>query len=193
MKKKGAAKKKSNPVSNPLPMVSKPLQSLDYVVWIFKNIIVGVFACFMVQYLIGSYKSYDWAYNDLMKGNYKTLRKYSHLSLDQKWEAKLGFDFTYWKYLRDNTPEDAVILYPTYDLFSPEGKKSNFKNAASKMQATRFLHPRKLVYHNEIEASRYGKIITHVAIVNGWGYEYLEYPVASKAEITVLPVRQPQN
>ncbi|MDR1096606.1 MAG: hypothetical protein LBL57_00585 [Tannerella sp.] len=192
MKKKSTAKKKSNPVPNPIS-TSKPMESLDYVIWIFKNIIVGVFAWFMVQYLIDSYKSYDWAYNVLMKENYKTVKKYSHLSLDQKWEAKLGYDFTYWKYLRDNTPEDAVILYPTYDLFFPEGKKSNFKNSASKMHAIRFLHPRKLVYHNERETSRYGKIITHVAIVNGWGYEYLEYPVANKAEITVLPIRQPQN
>jgi hypothetical protein len=187
MKKKDKMKKKNS-------SVSKPVQSFDYVIWIFKNIIIGMLVYFTVQYLIGKYKPYNWAYNVLMKENYKTAKKYKYISLDRKLEMKLGYDFTYWKFLRDNTPENAVILYPTHNIFFPEGKKSKFvREPASKMQALRFLYPRKLVYYNETETNRYGKQLTHVAIVNGCGYEYLEYAVANRADDTVLPIRQRGN
>jgi hypothetical protein len=129
-----------------------------------------------------------------MKGNYETIKKYKHLPLDRKWEEKLGYTFVYWKHLRDNTPEDAVILYPTHDIFFPAGKKSRFVGEpASKIQALRFLYPRKLVYHTETETNRYGKNLTHVAIVNGWGYEYLEYVIDNKVDDTVLPIKRQGN
>jgi hypothetical protein len=38
-----------------------------------------------------------------------------------------------------------------------------------------------------METSLYADSITHVAIVNGRGYERLNYPVATKEDFTVLP------
>jgi hypothetical protein len=184
MKRKEKETKGRKPALSP-----QPARSSDYAVWIFKNLIVGILVYFMLQHLISNHASYNWAYNILMKGNYATATKYKHLSLDQRWEQKLGYTFAYWKHLRDNTPEDAVILYPTSDIFSPAGKKSRFPGEpASKLHALRFLYPRKLVYHTEKETNRYGKQLTHVAIVNGWGYEYLEYAVDNKVDDAVLPV-----
>jgi hypothetical protein len=174
--------------------VSKSLQPFDYLSWIFKNIVIGMIVYFAVHYLIDKQTSYDWAYNTLMKENYKTAKKYKHFTFDKKLEVKLGYTFVYWKYLRDNTPEDAIILFPTHDIFCPKGEKSKFTGEpASKMQTSRFLYPRKLVYPNEIETNRYGKQLTHVAIVNGWGYEYLEYTVANKVDDTVLPIKRQKN
>jgi hypothetical protein len=189
MKKK--EKKKNSPVSKPK---SKSLQPFDYLSWIFKNIVIGMTVYFAVHYLIDKQTSYNWAYNALLKENYKTAKKYKHFTFDKKMEAKLGYTFTYWTYLRDNTPEDAVILFPTYDIFCPNGEKSKFPGEpASKMQTSRFLYPRKLVYPNEIETNRYGKQLTHVAIVNGWGYEYLEYAVANRIDDIVLPIKRQKN
>jgi hypothetical protein len=189
MKSKDKIKKKGKAASKP-----QSTQPFDYAIWIFKNIVVGMVVYFMIQYLINNDTPYKWTYNTLIKGNYETIKKYKYLSLDQKWEGKLGYNFTYWKYIRDNTPEDAVILYPTNDVFFADGKKSKFdKEPASKIQALRFLYPRKLVHHNEMETNRYGKQITHVAIVNGWGYEYLEYAVSNKVENTVLPIKRQKN
>jgi hypothetical protein len=194
MKNKDNTKRKSNLISK--PQSAKPL---DYVIWIFKNVIIGLFVyLFVFYYLIDPDKHsyYNWAYNTLMKGNYETVKKYDTLSLDQKWEAKLGYTGAYWKYIRDNTPEDAVILFPTSEIFMPEGKKTQFVGEpAGKINALRILYPRKIVFHNEIETNRYGKQLTHVAIANGWGYEYLEYPVpvTNRTDNTVLPIKQPEN
>jgi hypothetical protein len=188
-RKEDKRKEKNNSISKP-----QSVQPFDYAVWILKNIIAVLFVYFTIQYLIDKQPSYNWVYNILMKENYKTIKKYKSLSLDQKWEGKLGYDYAYWKYLHDNTPEDAVILYPTSDIFFPEGKKTDFERvAADKIQALRFLYPRKLVYHNETETNRYGKQLTHVAIANGWGYEYLEYTVVNKVDNTVLPIKQHNN
>jgi hypothetical protein len=189
MKKKVTVQKKNSPVSKP-----KSVQPFDYAVWIFKNIIIGLCVYFAIHYIIDKHKSYNWSYNTLMKDNYNTIKKYKALSLDRKWEIKLGYTFTYWKYLRDNTPENAVILYPPHDAFFPKEKKTQFTGEpANKIAASRFLYPRKLVSHNEIETNRYGKQLTHVAIVNGWGYEYSGYPVNNKVDNTVLPVKHPTN
>jgi hypothetical protein len=189
MKNKRTVKNKNKPVSKP-----QSLQTIDYVVWFFKNIITGLFAYLIIHSIIDNQDSYNWAYNTLMKGNYKIIKKHRMLPLDQKWEAKLGYTFTFWKFLRDNTPEDAVILYPTADIFFPQGKKSQFTGEpANKIKALRFLYPRKLVYHNETETNRYGKQLTHVAIVNEWGYEYLEYAVNNKGGNTVMPIKYSEN
>jgi hypothetical protein len=192
MKNKEKIKGKNNSLSKP-----QSAQTFDYVIWIFKNVIIGLLVYLIVfHYLINTnnHPYYDWAYNTLMKGNYETAKNYDTLSLDQKWEAKLGYTCAYWHYIRNNTPEDAVILFPTHDIFMPEGKKTQFAGEpAGKLNALRFLYPRKIVYHNEIETNLYGKQITHVAIANGWGYEYLEYPVNNKIDNTVLPVKQPEN
>ncbi|MDR1181773.1 MAG: hypothetical protein LBL13_07325 [Bacteroidales bacterium] len=189
MKKNDKIKRKSNPVSKP-----RPVQPFDYAIWIFKNIIIGVVIYLAIFKLIEKQPSYNWAYNTLMKGNYDLIKQNDTLSLDQKWVAKLGYTCAYWNYLRDNTPEDAVILFPTHDIFMPEGKETQFAGEpAGKINALRFLYPRKVVLQNEIETNRYGKQITHVAIANGWGYEYLEYPANNSVANTVLPIKQPEN
>ncbi|MDR0605404.1 MAG: hypothetical protein LBG80_13975 [Bacteroidales bacterium] len=198
MKKKDTIKGKNNPTSQSQSQSkSKSPQVLDYIIWIFKNVIIGTIIYFIVVSTINSkerFPYYDWAYNTLMKGNYETIQQYDTLSLDQKWEAKLGYTGAYWIYIRNNTPEDAVILFPTHDIFMPEGKTTLFVGEPiNKISISRFLHPRKVVQYNEIETNRYGKQLTHVAIANGWGYDYLEYPVANKIDNTVLPIKQTEN
>jgi hypothetical protein len=189
MKNKDKIKKKNNSLSKP-----QSPQGFDYIIWIFKNAIIGLIIYLIVFQLIEKQPSYNWAYNTLIKKNYELIKENDTLSLDQKWESKLGYTCSYWKYLRDNTPEDAVILFPTHDIFIPEGKKTLFVGEpAVKIEALRFLYPRKIVHHDEIETNKYGKQLTHVAIANGWGYEYLEYPVANRAENTVLPIKQPED
>jgi hypothetical protein len=194
MKKKKVIKGKNNPTSK---SQSQSPQVFDYAIWIFKNAIMGTIIYLIIVSTINNkdrFSYYDWAYNTLMKGNYETIKQYDTLSLDQKWESKLGYTGAYWIYIRNNTPEDAVILFPTVDIFMPEGKTTQFVGEpANKISVLRFLHPRKVVLHNEIETNRYGKQLTHVAIANGWGYDYLEYPVLNRIDNTVLPIKQAEN
>jgi hypothetical protein len=119
-----------------------------------------------------------------------------NLTLDERYTAKLGSAYTYLMYIKSQTPENAVILYPSVEEFFPKDKNSIFpgnSGVSGKIWALRFLYPRKLVLPSEMETNRYAKDITHVAIVNGYGFERLNYPVENKFEHGVLPVNNPQS
>ncbi|MDR0769362.1 MAG: hypothetical protein LBE71_05615, partial [Dysgonamonadaceae bacterium] len=69
--------------------------------------------------------------------------------------------------------------------------ESPFKqDVSNKLWALRVLYPRKLVTPSEMETNRYAKDITHVAIVNGRGYERLDYQVENPVTHGVLPVKR---
>lgn len=109
---------------------------------------------------------YRWVYHDLLKENMTLIRQYPHLTFDQKMELKLGMDYSFLMYIRNVTPPNAVILYPSPEAFRREG--SPFTHGIdNKICASRFLHPRKLVLESEWDESRYAGRITHAVIVNG--------------------------
>lgn len=134
---------------------------------------------------------YHWVYADLLKGNLEIAKKYPQLTFDQKMQMKLGFDYRYLMYVRDATPEDAVIRYPSGAAFGKKG--SPFKHISNKIFATRFLYPRKLVQENEMGTSKYAGKITHVAIVNGEVPAGVALPADSIPLHTVLSVKPRSN
>ncbi|MDR1918547.1 MAG: hypothetical protein LBQ65_02740 [Tannerellaceae bacterium] len=165
------------------PQASNPLR------WFVKNAFVASIVGVLVFQCIEEQAGYHWVYDTLLKGNMQTIRQYPDLTVDQRNELKLGFDYAYLRFLKNATPEDAVILYPSQEDFFPEDKPSPFKHEISnKVWGLRFLYPRKLVLPSEMETSRYASAITHVAIVNGRGYERLSYTVSDIQEHGVRPV-----
>jgi hypothetical protein len=156
---------------------------------IVKNIAAAGVAALCVYAFLNLQVGYNWAYYSLLKGNLAIIKENPSLTLDQKNEMKLGTDYAYLRFLKHATPEDAVILYPAHGDFFPEGVESPFKqNISNKTWGLRFLYPRKLVLPSEMETNRYAGSITHVAIVNGRGYERLSYPVEGGLEHGILPV-----
>lgn len=163
-----------------------------------KNVCVALVAGFFLFKCLEVQQGYKWAYYSLMKGNMATIRENPHLTLEQRNEMKLGFDYAYLQFLKNATPEDAVILYPSREDFFPEGVESPFKqDVSNKIWALRFLYPRKLALPSELEiggsqmeTNRYAKDVTHVAIVNGRGYERLDYEVETPVVHGVLPVKR---
>jgi hypothetical protein len=190
--KQNASKKHST--SNNKVSTNNHSVALSYLIWFFKNAIAGVICYILIFQCIEGSQGYNWVYNSMLKENYKLIQKHPNLSMEKKLGSKFGFNYAYFKYITDHTPEDAVILYPNYDAFFPKGRESKFTSEPfNRIYATYFLYPRKLVYPAEIEKTVYGKQITHVAIVNGWGYDYLEYQVANHVDNTVLPIKQPEQ
>ena len=134
---------------------------------------------------------YDWLINSYLKGNLQMAKENSHLTMEERMSAKMGTDFSFLLYLRDNTLSDAVILYPTKADFTHDfmGQKSPFAGQiVDKLSAVRWLYPRRVVMHEEMGKSSWTKKVTHVAIVNGQGREYLSYPVDTTYNIGVLPI-----
>lgn len=158
-----------------------------YAIWILKNVAFMLLALFVVRYALTKQPAYHWVFSSLLKENYAMIKRNPHLTFDQKMQMKLGVDYEYLYFIRQVTPENAVILYPSQKAFRKEG--SPFKHEISnKLFATRFLYPRKLILESELENSPYAKQITHVAIVNGEGKNRLPYPVESDVQHAVLPV-----
>jgi hypothetical protein len=166
-------------------------QASGFWLWLIKNACAACVAGVLLSECIEVQQGYNWAYNSLLKGNMATIRANPNLTTDQKNEMKLGFDYAYLRFVKNMTPEDAVILYPSSGDFFPEGVESPFKqDISSKIWGLRFLYPRKLVLPHEMETNRYAKDITHVAIVNGRGYERLNYEAENPAEHDVLPLKR---
>ncbi|MDR2118696.1 MAG: hypothetical protein LBP25_04090 [Tannerellaceae bacterium] len=177
-------KKKNTP-----PRQEKPSPANRFL-RILKNLFFAFLAGFLLLKAMESNDGYKWAYT-MLTGNMKTIRANPNLSIWEKNEMKLGVDFAYVRFLKESTPENAVILYPAYEDFYPKDKQTPFKQEVyNKIWALRFLYPRILVLPSELETSRYAPDITHVAIVNGRGYERLNYTVENMQEFGVLPVKQ---
>ncbi|MDR1344002.1 MAG: hypothetical protein LBJ39_01490 [Tannerellaceae bacterium] len=159
----------------------------NYLPWFLKNICAAVIAGFILSKCIDLQEGYNWVCNSMLKGNMELIKANRGATLEQRTEFKLGFDYQYLLFIRNATPEDAVILYPSAQDFFPEGIESRFKqDVSNRIWALRFLYPRRLVLAREME--RYAGRITHVAIVNGRGYERLGYEAEEMVEFGIFPL-----
>ena len=163
----------------------------NYFSWILKNILFAGLAmsAIYVVFQFEANKTLLYA----LRVDMDIIRKnpIKNTTLDQRYSIVLDDTYSYMTTIKENTPIDAVILYPEYDAFFPTNKSPTFKHwgVANKMWAIRFLYPRTIVKVSELETSLYKEKITHVAIVNGFGQEYLSYKLDDENDIFgVLPV-----
>ena len=189
MKNSSAKSQQQAPAKNKSNVKAQKAQSGITVSWVIKNLVAVAIVLFLLNKLvIGMQPGYNWAYN-MLKGNLEVTQHYAHTTTDQRFEMKLGLAHVYLRYLKENTPPDAVILLPSKEAFYPEGAERIFSGEPyNKLWATRFLYPRRVVLPSELGKTPWSQKITHVAIVNGVGYEYLNYDVDHKVAHTVLPV-----
>lgn len=158
-----------------------------------RNILFGFLAFLLILLCYKQQPGYKWTYDNLLRGNMEVIKKYRHLSTDKRNEMKIGFTYVYLRYLKQNTPDSAVILMPRSPAFRRKDVRNPFGGEPwHKIWAARFLYPRKIVYEGEKD-NKYADHITHVAIVNGWGYDQLDYQVAQKVDNTVLPLHWSPN
>lgn len=71
----------------------------------------------LIYTLFCHFPAYHWVYADLLKKNMAQKKRYPHLTFDQKMQIKLGADYQYLMYLREATPQNAIILYPSATAF----------------------------------------------------------------------------
>lgn len=154
-----------------------------------KNIIALLLTLLLISFCYKNNLGYNWVYNGLLKGNFEVIQKYKNLTVDQRTEMKLGYNYAYLRYVRKLTPDSAVILMPGSDAITlKEGPSEITQSLFVKLWVTRFLYPRKIIYDFETDNEFYNRI-THVAIINYWGYDKLSYQVDRKVKDAVLPVR----
>jgi hypothetical protein len=154
------------------------------------NILITIVLLILFYVVYQSVSGYQFVVDRLVLANLKIIKEYPKISTQKKYEAKLGFDYNYVQYVKKNTPEDAVILMPSREIF----EKGDFNTRGAwgvktKEWGTYFLYPRIIVTEEDstVNPQLYEKI-THIMIVNEWGYDKLEYPVQTKHKHAVLPI-----
>ena len=125
---------------------------------------------------------------EMLKSNYETIKQYPDATIDQRLGMKLGFNYAYLKHVKDNTPEDAVILFPPREIILKQ--PTQFTTAEfSPIWIHSFIYPRKVI----MDGTEITTPITHVAVMNGWGYDKLAYQVENKHENAIYPINYPSN
>jgi len=164
----------------------KTTQSKSFTKIILVNVISLVVGCIILNYY-SKRNEIEWL-KDMLKSNYEIIKKYPNATVDERLGIKLGFNYAYLKYVRDNTPEDAVILFPTRDIILKQ--PTQFTEAdLSQQWIYSFIYPRKVL----IEGTGATDKVTHIAIMNGWGYDKLPYQVENKHENAIYPINYPSN
>ncbi len=143
--------------------------------------------------LLASYNDgYGWFYDKLLKNNFVFMNEAPNMTYHEKMYYKLGFSWKYLNFIKENTPEDAIILMPPDSIFLPRNKKSDFNSSIlSKEWSSYFVYPRKLVYEREKTSSPLYKQANYIAIVDYCGYSKLPYEVKAniRTQYSVLPMQ----
>ena len=84
-----------------------------YAVWLARNVLFMVLALLLVKYTLTKQPAYRWVYSSLLKENMATIKKHPELTFEEKMKMKLGVDYDYLLFIKQATPENAVILYPS--------------------------------------------------------------------------------
>jgi hypothetical protein len=180
--------KKQKKIPQAGPKSANVPQKLSKGTWILRNIFLLFCAVLLTKCLFSGHSSYRWTLG-MLKNSTAFIRNNPSISFNEKMYVKLGKSYDYLYMIRQNTPPDAVILYPSQKAF--QKKDSPFtQEIYNKMYATRFLYPRKLVQPDELQTNEYANQINYVAIVNGVGANYLPYPVDSTLQTAVLPIKR---
>jgi len=136
-------------------------------------------------------QGYLWMWKGYLVPNWEYIGQNAKATVDKRLEMKLGLDYSFLNYIKQNTPEDAVILFPLPEhIIEKNGDMQLTSNVSWKHWATHFIYPRRIVYKSEAETNPLYEHYTHVAICAGHGYEDLEYGVVEKAAFAIAPRRR---
>ncbi|MDR2691878.1 MAG: hypothetical protein LBB73_06215 [Dysgonamonadaceae bacterium] len=157
-----------------------------------RSMAVAIAGCFLLYPVISGDEGYRWVWNSLLKGNWVFIREHRKASLEERNEMKLGFNYVYLCYVKKNTPEDAIILFPLQKHITEQsGNMKLGGEIAGKSWVTHFIYPRRALYKDEESTNPLYGQVTHVAVIAGHGYEDLEYEVQEKPAFAVFPKKHP--
>ena len=163
-----------------------------------RNLLVSFVLVFLMVLLYASIPGYNFAIKEVAIRNKEKIEQIEtrrlnanmpELTMEDKRLFKIE-DYWYIQFIRERTPTNAVVLLPPHTAVdtTPE---FNLLNSSEWMEY--FLFPRLCISEDEKNTKKelYSRI-THVAIVNNWGYEHLKYEPNGRPLATVLPIESPK-
>ncbi|MFN8308857.1 MAG: hypothetical protein U0T73_02740 [Chitinophagales bacterium] len=163
-----------------------------------RNLLLTFGLLLLILVLYVTIPGYNWAITEMAVRNKQLIDRIEtrrlnagmpELTMENKRLFKIE-DYWYIQYLRERTPMNAVILLPPKAAIdsTPE---FNLLNDPEWVEY--FLFPRLCISEDwKNRAPELYKKVTHVAIVNGWGYDHLKYEPQSRPSEAVLSIESPK-
>jgi hypothetical protein len=150
-------------------------------------------------------KGYHWAIHDLALKNLENIEQVKEElhrtgadSTEQSlFEAKMAMrvgNYSFIRYITENTPENAVLLLPEGDAEVSNNSRWNFIYDPEWMEY--FIYPRLCVaIGRENEHPDLAKRVTHLVVIEGKGYDKLKYFIPEDQRPTegVFPINEPPS
>ena len=161
-----------------------------------RSLLLGVCGILLIHLAVSFNRGYGFVVNNLLISNWKFIKENKSLSPEERYMSRLGFTYAFVDYIAKSTPETAVLLFPEKEYIRAKGSQEIREEMTHKVWLASFLYPRKVVFEDERGVNPLVEQADYVVIVNGKGYDSLEYEVSQKGEYAVLPVKWedlPQN
>lgn len=186
-----------NKPTRPTPSPARPVpRRRSIFAWTVRNLALLLVSILLLSTLRSTTYG-NWLWNYYAKANLQFIQSYPDLTLDERLAAKLGSDYRFLLFLREQTPEDAVLYYPTGDDFrsvrDQSGQSLFSGQLTDKLTAVRFLYPRRIVVEKELHKTSYTDSLTFITILSPRNRELIPYPIDPAFTIGVLPVTPPDS
>jgi hypothetical protein len=164
-----------------------------------RNLVVTFVLMFILLLLYVTIPGYNYAIKEVAISNKQRIDQIETRRLnfdlpELRQEDKLLFrieDYWYIQFITAHTPDTAVILLPPRSAIDTTPEFSQL-NDPEWMEY--FLYPRLCISEDQKNTKKdlYAKV-THVAIVNSWGYDKLKYEPKERPTETILPIEKPKD
>jgi hypothetical protein len=101
----------ANTASLPATSPQRPLKLF------IKNILLLAGSIILLLMMKSYNNGYKWTYETLLRDNLIFMNEAKKMTDEEKMEYKLGFSWKYMNFIKENTPEDAIILMPPDTVF----------------------------------------------------------------------------
>jgi hypothetical protein len=194
------------------PSIVKGSGSGSWLTFLFKpyNLLFGLIAVLFLVWCNKNVLSYNWVYNSLLKDGYKYCglvqneinnrtqgvsdpKMKRQIAYDTKYEAKIGTEFMILKMIRDNTPPNAIILFPPPLILTQKTTELTLRyEIGMKPWASHFLYPRTIVYEQEKGKNPFYEKAQYIFVLHGWGFDHLDYEPKQRNQVDILPLHKSQ-
>jgi len=164
-----------------------------------RNLVITFVLMFILLLLYVTIPGYNYAIKEVAISNKQRIdqietRRLNFNLPELRQEDKLLFrieDYWYIQFITAHTPDTAVILLPPASAIDTTPEFSQL-NDPEWMEY--FLYPRLCISEDQKNTKKelYAKV-THVAIVNSWGYNKLKYEPKERPTETILPIEKPKD
>ncbi len=164
----------------------KSLHSWFKQVFGFRSILMLSAGLIILTTTIKNNAGYNWAWNNLLTGNWKIIRANRSATIADRYAMKMGFTAQFLEHIKQNTPENAVILFPAKAQLQEKNQYNIDPNIAGRNWVLHYLYPRQVIYADE-DYTPLLQRVNYIAIVNGYGYEFLNVEPEKRPPFALFP------